>query len=240
LPSSCHYSATEKTAQSGTYRSNSLYPLEIFMGLKSFLTAITITCAGATSANATTILYDFTDNFSDDQTTVNYVEDGYTVDIEAGRTDNPGLVRFVNRGNRGLGVSPGSEGGRFGDNESLTFTFGDDIEITGLVATIWERGTEDESFSVIVNGVTTTFTLDGVPASESGNGQSVQTFDLTSLFSTGTNTFSFVGESSGPGNRGVRIGSIQVDIVAVPVPAGGGLLLTGLLGLGYLRQRQRR
>lgn len=201
------------------------------MGLKSIFTAIAVTCCTATAASATTILYDFTDNLSDNSSSLTYTESGEDLTIKASRRDNPGLVRNINRGGGGLGVSPGREGGRLGTDEVLTFTIDSGREISGLIATIWETGNQTEEFSVIVNGVTTTFSVPG-----GDGGASVQTFDLTSLFATGTNVFSIVGESNGSGNRGVRVGSVEVTLTAVPVPAGGLLLFSGI-GLLLLRRR---
>lgn len=234
MPLCCPISDTQRPVWESTFRVIPPFHLEFTMGLKSIFAAIAVTCCTATAASATTILYDFTNNLSDDSSTLTYTEGGQDLRVDASRRDNANSV-LINRGGRGLGVSPGREGGRLGRDEVLTFTIESGREISGLSVSLWERGTEDEVFSIVVNGVSTNFTVLG-----GGSGASTQTFDLSSLFSSDTNTFSIVGESSGPGNRGGRLSSIEVTLVPVPLPASGALLLSSLAIVTATRRKRAR
>lgn len=199
------------------------------MLIRALLAYVFLTITSVNAASAATILYDFAENLSDDQTDLTYVVDGAALTVEAA---GPRAIEFINRHRRGIGVSPGREGARLAGGESLSFTF--DGNISSLVATIWERRSEDEDFAVFVNGIQTDFTILG-----GGNGQSTVAFDLSGLFLSETNTFSIVGtQSTGPGNRGILVSSIEVELIPVSLPAGGLLLATGFLGLAVTRRRK--
>jgi len=134
--------------------------------------------------------------------------------------------------NNGLGVSGRPEGRRLGLGETLSFNFSEDV--LSVTASIFENGSEDEDFAFTsLDGTVNSVILGGT------NGVSLTNF--SQVFSAATNTFSFSGlEANAPGNRGIKIRSITVETsepANVPLPAGGLMLGTGLLGLGIARKR---
>ncbi|MEY1555824.1 hypothetical protein AB3Y40_09340 [Yoonia sp. R2331] len=181
----------------------------------------------ATGASAATVNYNFQAG-GPNGSSVSYTSGGVDLTVSSGG----GNVAVTNNG---LGVTGNPEGGRLGLGESLTFDFGGILvdQISGLV---FEAGPQAEQFGVIINGVSTLFT---VPA---GLGNSFTTLNFSSLIPTGgVSSFTIFGvQPNAPGNRGVKVGGITVNAInipPVPLPAGGALLLTGL---GLLALRRRR
>lgn len=175
----------------------------------------------ATSASAVTVLFDFEQNLSDNQTSVDYVKNGVTLTISS-------TGGQVHRAGNGIGVRGNPEGARIGLGEQLTFSFAG-YRIDSFMATVWERGSEDERFI---------FGPDGQQIILGGtNGTTLQTF--TSNLAGGASSFTIQGvEPNGPGNRGIKIANIQVGLSQVPLPASGFLLLISLLGLGVYKKRR--
>ncbi|SHG64286.1 VPLPA-CTERM protein sorting domain-containing protein [Cognatiyoonia sediminum] len=175
----------------------------------------------ATSASAITVLYDFEQNLSDNQTSVDYIENGVTLTVSS-------TGGQVHRAGNGIGVRGNPEGARIGLGEQLTFTF-DGYRIDSFTATIWERGSEDEQFIFGSDGLLTAF--------GGTNGVSLQTFTASLL--NGASSFTIQGVvPNGPGNRGIKISNIQVELSEIPLPASSGLLLAAIMGLGFYKRRK--
>ncbi len=191
-----------------------------------FLTAlIAAVVLSASAASAATVTYNFQASGTNGAT-INYSSGGVDMTVT-------GAVGNVAVTNNGLGVTGNPEGGRLGLGESLTFDFGTTLvdQISGL---IFESGGQTEQFGITIGGVSTVFTL---PAAA---GSSFVNIDFTSLIPTGgVSSFTIFGlEPDAAGNRGVKVGEITVNaLTAIPLPAGGLLLLSGL---GALTLRGRR
>lgn len=190
------------------------------MHLRTLATSLFLSVA-ATAASATTILFDFQQGLNN-PATANYSVDGLGLTV----TSTGGNIA---RGNRGLGVTGNPEGGWLGLGEELSFSFGQAIQSVTVV--MRERGPSDGAFTFggIGDGSTLTF--------GNGNGQSTATF--TETLSIATSAFSVIGlEPDVAGGAGVRVASIEVTLAPIPVPASGGLLLAGLIGLGAYKRRK--
>lgn len=197
-----------------------LTPKGFIMFIRKLLTTLAFTVA-ASSASAITILYDFEQNLSDNQTSIDYVESGVTLNVTANGDQ-------IHRAGNGMGVRGNPEGSRIASGEQLTFSF-DGYRIDSFTATIWERGAEDETFIFGNSGIQT--------ALGGANGVSLQTF--TEILASGTSSFTIQGlEANGAGNRGIKIANIEVTLSEVPVPASGGLLLAALVGVGIYRRKK--
>lgn len=175
----------------------------------------------ASTAGAAVINFDFTDSTA---TVPTYTATSGGFTMTATPTTNNIRVNSV-----GIGVTGRPEGGRLGAGETIVFN-GPTFDT--LTIAVWETGTEDEDFRVTIDGTSYDFTIPG-----GGIGRSTVNFDLSSLLpSGGINVFSVTGlETNAPGNRGVRIAEVIVNVV--PLPAGAALLLTGLFGFGAIRRR---
>ncbi|MEM9899035.1 MAG: hypothetical protein AAF742_06610 [Pseudomonadota bacterium] len=189
--------------------------------LKQSVLATALAFGTATYSSAATILFDFEENLSDNSTTQSYSVAGLNLTVGS-------VGGNINRGGRGLGVSGTPEGGRLGDGETLTFSF--DQPIFSVTARIFESGPEDEDFRFSGFGSTTDYIAEG-------GGPAYTTITINS--GTGVNSILFQGlEPNAGGNRGVRIGSLEVRLTPIPLPASGVLLGIAALGLVGRNKRQ--
>ena len=177
----------------------------------------------ATSAAAVTLRYNFQDNLSDNETSISYIDSisgvKFSVTSYGGR---------IHRAGNGIGVRGRPEGSRIAAGERLTFTF-DSYRIDSFTATIWERGSDNEQFI---------FGFDGEKTAIGGtNGVSLQLFTASLLNETSSFTVQGL-EQNGPGNRGIKIANIEVELSEIPLPASSGLLLTGILALRLYKSRK--
>ncbi len=144
---------------------------------------------------------------------------------------NSGTAREINRGTRGWGVRGRPEGGRIAAGEALVFDFDGVRQSLGGVM-IFEAGDEVETFDIYAD-----YELVGSFTIPAGPNRGISEFDLEAFEAVGS-VFAFVGTSpSGAGNRGIRLS--ELTVTAVPIPAGGLLLLSGL-GIMTLRKRRAR
>lgn len=189
------------------------------MFIRTILTSLALTLF-ATTASAVTVLFNFEQNLSDNQTTVSYLESGVTLTVISDGGN-------VHRAGNGMGVSGNPEGARIGLGEELSFSFAG-YRIDSFTATIWERGTENERFI---------FGSEGEQIAIGGaNGVSLQTF--TAVLAGGASSFTIQGvEPNAGGNRGIKVTEILVELTAVPLPASSWMLLASLLGLGVYKRR---
>ncbi|PUB10896.1 VPLPA-CTERM sorting domain-containing protein [Yoonia sediminilitoris] len=213
----------------------------------------------AAPASAATYSYDFT-TLNSGQTTYSsglaVESDGLTVEVTAGRYDSyMGLdndqiadtdcadggcqwydnsvgellgYRAVAITSDGLGIAGFFDGsdidGDFG-NDLITFTFDRVVDFTRVFFTGVESfGYAQDQFDVFVDGV---LLREEVLIGENNP------YDLTGFSAIGR-SISF-GADSGYDN--FRIGGLEVELAAVPLPAGGLLLLSGLFGLALARRR---
>lgn len=192
------------------------------MLLRKSLLAAFFAVFAASASHAATILYDFEENLGNNSTSLSYSESGLGLTVTAAGDR-------INRGNSGLGVRGNPEGGRLGLGESLTFTFAQGVY--SFSARIFESGAEDELFRFAGFGQTLDLTAEG-------GGSAFTT--VTFISDTPMTTFTISGlEPNASGNRGVRVGSVEVSTTPVPLPAAGGLMLLAIAGLGLHAQRKK-
>lgn len=210
-------------------------------------------------AAAATFSFDFTE-LSTGATTysdgMSMESDGLTVDVTAGRYDSyrglnddqivdttcndgacawdsstlGGLLgyRSIAVTSDGLGISGFLDGddidGRFG-NDLITFTFDRVVDFTTVFFSgVEARGFGRDRFDVFVDGE---LLREEVLIGENNH------YDLTA--------FPAIGRSISFGADGAyddfRIAGLDVNVSAVPLPAGGLLLLSGLFGMAVMRRR---
>lgn len=192
------------------------------MRIRTILASAVMLATAATGASAASVYYDFKVNAPNLQT-VTYGTRGTALTVSSN-------INRISRHANGLGVTQGAEEGRLGLGEELAFAVKAG-KIRALTMTFFEAGAEDETFAVVIDGVQTDLLIPG-----GTRGASYQSIDLTSLLPGGeVTTFTVVGlEPDAAGNRGIRLA--DVALTTIPLPAGGALLLTGLLGLVGLRR----
>jgi hypothetical protein len=135
-------------------------------------------------------------------------------------------------------IHTGSSSALIAANVTSSLTFFDDTLASFSLAG-FEAGTRTNSVSsegVIVTGTKTDLTT--VDQTFIFNGSSFDQFSLSSVFIdlVSVNILAFGGSS----NPQFLIDNIEVNVSAVPIPAGGLLLLTGFAGLAGLRRSKRR
>ncbi|WP_342076557.1 VPLPA-CTERM sorting domain-containing protein [Yoonia sp. SS1-5] len=133
--------------------------------------------------------------------------------------------RYVRQTSRGLGIAGFWDGssidGNFG-NDLITFAFDRVIDFTQVIFT----GVDwNDDFDVFIDGA--------LVQEEIGIAHN-NPFDLASLAVSSGTSISFGADGA---FDNFRIGGLQVEVAAVPLPAGALLLLTGLFGMGLMRRR---
>lgn len=187
--------------------------------------------AGASSTDASAAVFDFSNN-GPDVLSLNPTVDGITVLITAtDENDNP---EVINQNNFGLGVGPGGsipEDGEIAGGETLTFDFSP-AEVAAIKAVVFQKGEFEETFDLIVDGVSQGIF---VIAADAGGGGNFETFNLGGIVGQ---VFQFVGLSpNDPENRrGIRITEL---VVAVPLPAALPLMAGGLALMGFMGWRRK-
>ncbi|TCS59814.1 putative secreted protein [Primorskyibacter sedentarius] len=173
---------------------------------------------------------------SDDLNSVTLTSEGSTAVVTAYSDYNAGTTGLINRHNNGWGVSYGAEEHFAAGGEALAFDFSP-ITHRLLQAVIFEKGPEDETVDLYIDGVyAETFTI----PSDATDGPVDRSFETFSLSASGLRgeVFAFVATSpDSEGWRGIRMR--EISVAAVPLPAGAGLLLTGF-GLMALRKRRKK
>lgn len=172
---------------------------------------------------------------SDEETSFALTDGGASVTVSA--FDATGGVATIDRNGYGWGAGSRPEGGRTSNGESIVFDFtGSALQsLTSISLRGFDR---DETFNILVDGIV------GYSGAYVG-GKIVNVIDLTSTSLVGT-VFSIVSTSvNGGGIEGFRISALGTtsvaartpQIAAVPLPAGGVLLLSGLAALGLRRRK---
>lgn len=176
------------------------------------------------NALALTIAYDF-DGGPNGQT-LEFTQSDVLLTVTA--ENETGGVATVSHNGNGLGVAGNPESGRLALDERLTFDFGTEV-VRVLSVEIFESGSQPEEVRVQGGGATVDLQL-------LGTGMNPLAFDLTSEGIV-TSRIDFIGlVPNGGGNRGVRIASIEVEVVPLP---GSLTLALGAVGALVLVARRR-
>lgn len=224
--------------------------------LRTAAVAAALVCA-ASVASATTINFNVDQRFTRGVNTYDSTDGSVTVDVDGVRVVSDGTLNrthqlwtgsWDNGGvNDGLSVytctwrnlcidDPSIDGAGF--NEMALLNFGDLIvQITSVTFSLWDS---NDSFSV---GVYDSTDLGTTPTDyETGLGAGTTVTDglYTHVFGPGDLVGSIIGFGTESNTSNILLNSITFDIIAaVPLPAGGLLILTALGGLVLLRRRQQ-
>ncbi len=185
---------------------------------KSFFGAVFAVFLTGSMASAATMQIDIDfDSGTLDPVAKTYTEDGFTFS-----SDNKGGAGLANNCPTG---SPNSNCLQFNNNEIITVTYsGGDFDVLGFLFNAPGKGGK-----IKVSDGTTTTTL-----TESFNGNRMSPATFTTQYD-GITTFTFQNVGQGTG----RVDNLSFIVAAVPVPAGGVLLLTGLGATAAMRRRKQ-
>ena len=185
----------------------------------------------AAAATATTLSFDFRDPgdlYNNAQHSIVYMDTTNSLSVEVSAFEN-GNTRFLNTRADGLGVQGNPEGGFIGLSQLLRFDFAP-LNIQLFETVVFEVGPQSETVNLLdQNGAFITSLF--VPASSSGGSEVA--FDLSGL-NVRLPSFSIEGTApDGPGQRGLRVVSIDVQVVPLPAPVllyGFSIMALGVFG----------
>jgi hypothetical protein len=183
---------------------------------KSILIVVFLFVSMNVSAN---IIFNFNEDLSDNEHSVEYIEDGYTLSVSAFK-GMLASVANVNRFTNGLGVTNPPASGNIGAEEALSFSL--DNLFTGTVNVYLNLFNMSDSALIAVDGAPDMTILN--------TNQSVWSFFLPS-----TSTFSITGlEVAGTNNDRFRIEKLEF-VSAIPAPSTLIILSLGLIALSFGR-----
>lgn len=195
--------------------------MRIFSSIRAFVIASTLLVSMSASAS---LVFNFEQDLSDFQHSIDYSMGGYTLTVEAFDTTDS-FVNNVFRSSNGLGVSGQPDGGNFGAGESLSFSL--DTTLFSLLEIDFRVYGSDSATVTLFGGVGESF------VGERSLGK-ISTFSMSNA---GINSFS-VAHSAGL----FRIAEVRFleGAVSVPSPSILSIFLIGLVGIGFVRSRNNK
>lgn len=220
--------------------------------IRACLVTAVMTCA-ATTATAVTINFDVDRRWTQDTNTYTSTDSTVSVEVDGIRVGDDGRIQDTDRfwtasfesptGNGGLGVyhcsfrnlcidNPLIDGQ--GPDEFALIDFGDlEVQVTSATFAAWDS---NDTFAY---GIYTSTAQGTSAVTYVENVAEGVTNPYTHLFGAGEVIGSIIGFGADSGHDNILLQSITFDIIAaVPLPAGGLLILTALGGLVIMRRRK--
>lgn len=227
--------------------------LSCLRNIRACLVTAAMVCA-ATTATAVTINFDVDRDWTQDTNTYTSTDGSVSVDVDGIRIGTDGQIQDTNQfwtasfasptGNGGLGVyhcsirnfcidNPQIDGR--GPDEFALIDFGDlVVQITSATFAAWDWN-DTFAYGVYTStdwGTSAATYVEDVAAGVTNN-------PYTHLYNAGDVIGSIIGFGADSGQDNILLQSITFDIIAaVPLPAGGLLILTALGGLVIMRRRK--
>jgi len=184
---------------------------------------ITFTLFISLNSQAGIITFNFEEDLSDDQHSISYISDYFTLTVEAFNPNgsNGDISRWID----GLGVSTNPDSNRLGLNEYITFTLeGASFDMITLLFPTNAGGNKNALGGLDVANI----------SFDDGNNESFSGY-TTSWTSQKVDASSFTIRASGNGN-GFRVREVQFD---VPEPTTLAIFALGLIGLASRRLKKQ-